>query len=72
MPSNALVAICLHIALLSSVCDSSQFPFTSEVLMEHLQLIDKFFTYCCENIARRYCAICLHADEELGNVGVSD
>lgn len=57
-----LVAV-LHIALLASVGDTSQLPLTCELLMQHLELVDKFLTHRSEDIAGRDGPICLYPDE---------
>lgn len=41
----SLMAIRWHITLVSSVGDSSQLPLASELLVQHLELVDELFTY---------------------------
>lgn len=44
MIKNNLVAV-LHIALFSSRCDSPQLPLSRELLVQHLELVDKLLTH---------------------------
>lgn len=71
LPLLRLVTI-LHIALLSSVGDTSQLPLSCELLMQHLELVDEFLTDGRKHVAGRNGAICLDTDEELRDVGVSN
>lgn len=40
--------------------------------MQHLELVDELLAHRGEDVAGRHRAVCLHADEELGDVGVAD
>ena len=62
----------LHVALLASVGDAPQLPFSRKLLVQHFQLIDELLADRCKDVARRDCAVCLYTDEQLRDVGVAD
>lgn len=62
----------LHVALSARVGNTPQLPFSSKFLMQHFQLVDELLTHRGEDVARGHRAVCLYADEELRDVGVTD
>lgn len=62
----------LHVALLSSVGDTSEFPLSRKLLMQHLKLVDELLANGREHITGRDGTVCLDTDEELRDVRVSN
>lgn len=65
-------AVGLHVALTTGVGDAPHLPFAGELLVQHLELVDELLAYRGEDVARGDCAVRLHSDKELWNVGVAD
>lgn len=62
----------LHVSLLTSVGDASQFPFSRELLMQHLELFNELLTDRSKDIAGSDGTICLDSNEKLRNIGMSN
>lgn len=62
----------LHVALLTSVGDATELPLTSELLVEHLELVDKFLADGGEDITGSDGAVSLDANKELRDVRVGN
>jgi hypothetical protein len=62
----------LHVSLLTSVGNASQFPLSRELLMQHLELFNELLTDRSKDIARGDGSVCLDSYEKLRNIGVSD
>ncbi len=65
-------AVGLHVALTTRVGDAPHLPFAGELLVQHLELVDELLAYRGEDVARGDCAVRLHSDKELWDVGVAD
>ena len=53
----------LHVSLLTSVGNASQFPLSRELLVQHLELVNELLTDRREDVARSHLTVCLDTDE---------
>lgn len=69
---NCSETIGWHASLVSSVGDASQLPLASELLVQHLELVDELLAYRRKHVARRNGSVSLDPNVKLGDIRMSD
>lgn len=69
---NPLLAVGLHVTLLSRVRNTPQLPLSCELLVQHFELVDELLAYGSKDVSGRDGPVCLDTDEQLGDVRMPD